>query len=174
MLENDFIMKKLLISIVLIGVLAYTSIAQEGQFSVAVSTDSLLMGNALEVTFSLKNVKGEQFEAPTFEGFEIVGGPNQSSSFQMVNGDVTQEMSYTYYLQPLDEGTFFIPPASIKTETGYLETQPLEVVVYPNPDGIIQEPNKPRSDFHFFDFPRTKQVPPATQKPKKKRKIYKL
>ena len=151
--------------------------AQEAQFSVSVSTDSLLMGNPLEVTFTLKNTDGKHFEAPVFEGFQIVGGPNQSSSFQMVNGDVSQEMSYSYYLQPVDIGTHYIPPASIETKDGFLETQPIEVIVYPNPDGIQQDFKKPRSNFHFFDFPRGHQTPappnPST-KPKKKRKIYRL
>ncbi|MEZ4980116.1 MAG: hypothetical protein R2769_00715 [Saprospiraceae bacterium] len=34
------------------------------------------------------------------------------------------------------EGSYFIEPASIEVD-GVMETLPLEVNVYPNPDGIV-------------------------------------
>ncbi len=152
--------------------------AQDASFTASVSMDSVLLGNYIEVSFTLKNGKETQFDAPQFEGFQIVGGPNQSSSFQMVNGNVNQEVIYSYYLEPLEIGTYFIPPATVEMEDGFLETTPLEINVYPNPDGIKQSPQQPQNNFHFFDFPRTKPStpnPPTTpQKPKKKRKIYKM
>ena len=169
-------MKKIITNLLFL-LITYCLHAQDAQFSVSISTDSLLMDNPLEVTFTLKNTDGKRFEAPQFEGFQIVGGPNQSSSFQMVNGDVSQEISYSYYLQPVDIGTHYIPPASIETKDGFLETQPIEIMVYPNPDGIQQNIRKPRSDFHFFDFPRSQPAPNTPQKPtksKKKRKIYRM
>jgi len=54
--------------------------AQDVKFTVAVSTDSILIGNYFEVTFSIENGDAKNFEAPAFQDFSIVGGPNQSSS----------------------------------------------------------------------------------------------
>lgn len=147
--------------------------AQEAKFSVEVSTDSILLGNHFTVTFTLENASGTEFEAPSFEDFILVGGPNQSSSFSMFNGNVNQSLSFSYFLEPKDIGNYYIHPASIKLENRVLETSPLEIMVVPNPDGVIQKPENPKrleSDMFFEKAPK----PKAPKKPKKKRKIYRL
>jgi hypothetical protein len=144
-------------------------------FSVEINRDSVLMGNYFKVTFLLEDGKGVNFQVPEFKDFEVVGGPNQSSSFSMVNGDVSQKMSYSFFLKPKMEGSFFIEPASIEVDGAVLETLPLEVNVYPNPDGIIQKeeermPNQ--MDFFFRDNDRLPEI--KREQPQKKRKTYKL
>ena len=150
-----------------------TLLGQSPSFTVEVSTDSLLMGNYMEVTFTLKEAAGKAFEAPTFEGFQVVGGPNHSSSFSVVNGDVSQELSYSYYLEPIDIGNYYIEPATIEVEGKVMESSPVEIIVHPNPDGIKQ-PLKKSNEYSIFGSPK----PPPTQVPpkktKKKRKIYKM
>ncbi len=167
-------MRQLFLTLFLLFGWIHLIIAQDVSFSVEVSTDSLLMGNMIEVKFALKNAHGTAIQTPDFEGFQIVGGPNQSSSFSMINGTTTQEISYTYYLKPIEEGTFYILPASIEVEGEFLETTPIEIIVYPNPDGIIQEmPSKKKQDMFSWDRPFST-PPKAKEKPKKKRKIYKM
>jgi len=174
---------------------------EEPQFSVTVSNASVLLGNYIEVTFTLKNSSGSQFEAPKFEGFDIVGGPNQSSSFSMMNGVTTQSISYTYYIKPKEIGNLYVEPAFIDADGTTLETQPIEIVVLDNPDGIIEKPQRrsqpqmdmfqfPSDDFfnfpdmdEFFKIPGIEQIPRGnnqeekkekSKKPKKKRKVYKI
>ena len=176
-------------SIILFSISLFIGIsllAQEGAtFKVEVSTDSVLLGNYIEVTFTLENANMEDFQAPTFEGFQIISGPNQSSSFSMVNGKVSQQASYSYYLEPKDIGNYYIPPASVSTGEQVLETMPIEIMVVPNPDGIIQQPKSKRNSFgndffdrndlfsrDFFGTPPSQQAP--RKKAKKKRKTYKL
>lgn len=175
-------------------------IQEEPQFSVRVSNSSVLLGNYIEVTFTLKNSSGSKFEAPQFEGFDIVGGPNQSSSFSMMNGVTTQSISYTYYIKPKEIGNLYVEPAFIEADGTTLETQPLEIMVLENPDGIIEKPQRksqgmemfefPSDDFFntpnlddFFNFPKIEKVPQdknkdgkkeEQKKPKKKRKVYKI
>ncbi|MCB0661132.1 MAG: BatD family protein [Saprospiraceae bacterium] len=144
-------------------------------FTVEINRDSVLMGNAFKVTFLLENGKGLNFQVPEFKDFEVVGGPNQSSSFSMVNGDVSQKMSYSFFLSPKMEGSFFIEPASIEVGGKVLETLPMEVNVYPNPDGIIQQDDEViqhNMDFFFRDNDEHPQ--PKMEEPQKKRKTYKL
>ena len=163
--------------------------AQEAKFTVTVSTDSVLLGNYIEVAFTLENAAMEEFQAPVFEGFSIISGPNQSSSFSMMNGKVTQSASYTYYLEPKDIGNYYIAPASVDTGESILETAPIEILVAPNPDGIIQNPQPQndvfgddffgRNDFFSRDFFGRDGLDNATppkpiKKSKKKRKTYKL
>lgn len=156
--------------------------AQDASFAVQLDRDTILMGNHFTVSFKLENASGQQFSPPAFENFDVIGGPNQSSSVMMVNGDVTQSIAYTYILSPKAEGRFFIDPAKIKTKSGDLFTEPLAVNIYPNPDGIIQQPRQNHQSFwdiDFFSMPQFPDIPepPATPEPKpkkKKRKTYKL
>jgi len=180
-------MKKIVMLLLLCFISFVVMEAQDAKFTVSVSTDSILMDNQFQVSFTLENVQGTEFEAPIFGDFDVLSGPNMSSNFSMMNGAVTQTMTYTYILRPKEVGNYFIEPASIKTGDSYLETAPLEVMVVPNPDGIIQKsPAQERNSrrdifgdmFDSSDFlrrmpsesaPRQEQV-----KPKKKRKTYRL
>jgi len=124
----------------------------EANFLVTVSTDSVLMENYFEVTFTIENAKAKQFKAPGFNGFDIVGGPNQSSMTSYTNGAMTSTTSYSYYLQPRYPGIFFIESASIQVDGEFLETLPIEILVVENPDGIIQNPSPRNQSDSFFDF----------------------
>ena len=152
--------------------------AQEVKILVETSSDSILLGNSFEVRFTIENAEVKNFEPPQFEGFTLVAGPNHSSTFTMVNGDVTRSVSYSYYLEPKDIGNYYIEPAIIDTGEEILETKPIEIIVLANPDGIIQKPNLDRKEFRFFDrgeirpmFPRK---PKQKKKTKKKHKVYKI
>ena len=136
----------------------YGLMAQEVSLKVEVSTDSILYGNYFEVRFTIENAGGD-FQAPDFDGFEVLSGPNTSSSFSMINGKVSQEASYSYVLRPMREGTLYIDPAAFKTGDEVLETEPIGVQVYPNPAGI--EENK------TFDSDRFGRAWPVPEKRKK-------
>ena len=190
-------MKKLsifLASFMMISLMAFSQ--QEAKLTVEVSNDSILLGNYVEVKFTIENTSVKNFEAPNFDGFNIVSGPNQSSSMMVSNGKVTQSVAYSYYIEPVEVGNYYIQPAFVDTEEGPLESMPLEVFVLDNPDGIIQQPRQNnrsnffnRSDFFggdsffggndffndFFDARKNPLLQEETVKPKKKkRKIYKL
>jgi hypothetical protein len=130
---------------------------QEGtKLSIEVSNDSVLLGNYIEVKFTVENGQVEKFEAPTFKGFNIISGPNQSSSMMISNGAVTQNTSYSYYIEPAEVGHYYIEPAYVTVAGEVLETMPVEIMVVENPDGIIQAPKRGgMNDFFggqgFFD-----------------------
>ncbi len=122
------------------------------KFTVEVSTDSILMDNYFEVKFILENADGQNFEAPDLsENFNVLSGPNFSTSMSMINGDVTQSMTIKYFLEPKDIGAYYILPANVETSDQVLETAPLEVMVVPNPDGIKQSPMR-SNDRLLFEF----------------------
>ena len=125
---------------------------QEATFTVKVNNDSILLGNRFSVTFSLKNGQGEDFFFPEFAGFIKVGGPNMSSQMNIINGAVSQSVQYTYFLEAHEIGDYYIEPASVKVGEAYLETAPVLVRVFPNPEGIIQTtPSSPGQENPFGD-----------------------
>jgi hypothetical protein len=150
---------------------------REPAFTVEVSTDSVLLGNMVKVTFKLENVPGAKFEAPEFTDFRLLAGPNMNSSFSMVNGISTQSVSYTFYLEPTEIGVFYIPPAFVETQGKVLETAPLPIKVAPNPDNIrqkiVEDDARIRFQWDNFGFPAIPDGEPAVQ-PSKKRKTTRL
>jgi hypothetical protein len=129
----------LLAVLLCMSVLTFAQALAPAKFTVRVSTDSVLMGNNFQVSFTLENADGINFKAPELAAyFDVASGPNTSSSMTMMNGQVSKSVTYTYYLSPREVGVFYIEPASIETENNYMETAPLEVMVVPNPDGIQQ------------------------------------
>jgi len=125
--------------------------AQEQSFTMEVSTDSVLIGNYIVVSYVLVNMDGD-FEGPSFEGFNIVSGPNTSSSMSSINGDVRKQMTYSYYVEPMEQGTVSIDPAYLVSDDHTHETSPKAIHVHPNPEGIIERPSLSRQfNFNFGD-----------------------
>lgn len=180
-------MKSRIFAMVITLFCAGAMVAQsQAQFTIEISSDSILLGNYFEVKFTLENAKGENFEPPAFSEFLLKGGPNTASSMSIINGEVTQSITYSYYLEPKDIGNYWVEPASIVVGDDVLETQPVEVVVFPNPDGIKQNiPQRQHFEFRMddFSFPMPKLEYPEgelapkekkEEKKKKKRKTYKI
>ena len=110
---------------------------QDVKFS-ASTKNVVLAGEQFRLTYTV-NAQGTSFSPPTFTGFAVLSGPNQSSSTQMqiINGVVTQSVSYTftYILQASKEGTFNIEPASISVDGKEYKSNPLNI-------RVIQSSNK--------------------------------
>lgn len=151
----------------------HLSAQSEVTFSVAVSTDSVLMDNYFEITFTLQNEAAEDFTPPSFENFEVLSGPNVSSRTSIINGNKTQSASYSYYLKPLEIGSYFVDPAHIQLKNIAISSSPIEVTIYPNPDGIIQQQQKQQSAWDNW-FNRDLLSPfPSEKQPAKKKKLTK-
>ncbi|NJK83817.1 MAG: protein BatD [Saprospiraceae bacterium] len=88
----------------------------EVTFKANVSRGSVLLGNGIEVLFTLEGAKGANFIPPIFEHFTVISGPNVRTMVQINNGKTKQSTVYAYYVQPNDTGLFYIEPASIEVE----------------------------------------------------------
>lgn len=115
--------------------------SQDAKMLVEISSDTILIGNYIQLRYTIENAKGN-FEMPELEGMMIISGPNTSSSMSMINGKVSIKASYTVYLKPVDIGIHSIGPAYIETENGTLESQPISIVAIDNPDGHQQNSNR--------------------------------
>ena len=112
--------------------------------TLTVSTKKQVMvGERFQVVFEA-NAEGKSFQAPSFEGFTVVGGPftSSSSSFSMVNGSMshTVKNTYTYALQAYKEGTFHIGAASLTVKGNKISSEPFDIQVLPD-DGTHAAPS---------------------------------
>lgn len=151
----------------------YAVAAQEQSITVEISPDNVLMGNEFELTFIVENVEIRSFDAPAFKDFRLIAGPMTSSMMQIINGKTSSRQSYTYILEPVNPGKFYIEPAFANLKDGsVLETQAIEITVQSNPEGIRQEKKSRKSQFD--EFFRSPQNPRPAEKQKAERKTYKI
>ena len=90
------------------------------------------IGEQFRLSFTL-NEKGSDLQLPDISNFDLLMGPStsQSSSIQIINGQTTQSVSfsYTYVLRAKEEGTFTIRPASIKVDGKIYDSNELSIQV---------------------------------------------
>ncbi|NHN25466.1 protein BatD [Flavobacterium jejuense] len=116
-------------------------LAQEIKFEAKVSKSTIGLNERLQVTFAI-NEDGDNFQAPNFEGFRLVGGPFQSTNFSWVNGVKSFSRSYTYVLQPTQKGTITIKQGVIEFDGQTYKTQPVTVAVTDAVE-LPKDPNDP-------------------------------
>lgn len=88
---------------------------QDVQFT-ANAPEAVRVGEQFRLTYTV-NSKGSDFKYEPMQGFNILSGPNSStsSSFQWINGKSSQTITttYTFYLSANEPGEYTIQPASI-------------------------------------------------------------
>lgn len=98
------------------------------EFTAKVSKKKLGLNERLRIDFEM-NQDGDNFEPPSFEGFRVLGGPNQSISNSWINGKRSYSKTYSFFLAPLKKGIATIGQAAIEVDGERYKSLPVEVVV---------------------------------------------
>lgn len=144
---------------------------QSPQFNVHLNADTIGLEDVLRLTFTMKNGNPEQFNPPDFDGWHVIAGPNTSSEMQIINGKMTQRLSYTYYLRAPEEGLHIIGKASASVNDHFLETEPQ--LVYVLPGKILRDEPAQARQWPGFRAPGIQPRPPAEQ-PTRRRPLYRM
>ncbi|MCK9205433.1 MAG: BatD family protein [Bacteroidales bacterium] len=111
--------------------------AQEIQLS-ASSKPVVAVGETFTLSYSL-NAQGAGFRGPNIQAFEVLSGPNTStsSSIRSINGRTSMTITYTYsyILQATREGAFEIPAASVTVDRKVYTSNTLNIKVIKNSNG---------------------------------------
>lgn len=98
------------------------------EFVAKVSKKKLGLNERLRIDFEM-NEDGDNFEPPDFEGFRVLGGPNQSISNSWINGKRSYSKTYSFFLAPLRKGPITIGQAAIEIEGQRYKSVPVDVIV---------------------------------------------
>ena len=109
-------------------VLCSITVTAQVQFDAKVSKKKLGINERLRIDFEM-NQDGDNFRPPSFDGFRVVGGPNQSISNSWINGKRSFSKTYSYFLSPQTRGKITIAQATIEIEGETYKTLPVEVEV---------------------------------------------
>jgi hypothetical protein len=129
--------------------LAFIVTAEDVNFTAKASKNKVVTGEIFEITFTI-NSNGVNFKAPSFNGFKVISGPSQSSSFQWINGKTSHSLSFSYKLIAEKEGNYTIKGATIESGGKTYTSNELTIeVVKGNPPQQQQQAQQRISP--FFD-----------------------
>ena len=96
---------------------------------------AVVMGETFRLQYTINTHNAKSFRVGNITDFDILSGPNQSSSTStsIVNGVRTSSrtLTFTCILRPKQQGTFTIPAATITAEGKQLTSKELTVKVLP-------------------------------------------
>jgi hypothetical protein len=124
----DFIKMNLKLFILTFFLMISSAGFAQVKFEAKASKQKLGVNERLRVDFEM-NQDGDNFKAPSFAGFTVVGGPNQVVSNQWINGKRTYSKTYSYFLEPTSRGKFTVGQAEITVDGEVYKTSPVQVEV---------------------------------------------
>lgn len=100
----------------------------------AQAPSQVIAGQPFQLTYTV-NQRARDLQAPDFADFDYLAGPytSQSSSTSFVNGRRTSSftLTYTYTLMGRKEGTFSLPPATIRVDGETYTSNGVKITVLP-------------------------------------------
>ena len=108
--------------------------AEELSFT-ANAPSAVVMGETFRLSYTINTHNAKGFRVGSIEDFDILSGPNQSSSSStsIINGVRTSSktLTFTCILRPKAEGTFTIPAATITADGALMTSKELKIKVLP-------------------------------------------
>jgi hypothetical protein len=86
-------------------------------------------GETFKLAFTLTDGEIQDMEVTSFGEFDVIGGPNRSSSISIINGKRSSSTSISYYLMAKNPGKFTIPPAVFTINGKKILTKPISIQV---------------------------------------------
>ena len=125
-------MKRILLILFVCG-FATLAMAQDVEFK-ASAPAQVIVGKPFQLSYTV-NKRAKDLRAPEFTDFEYIAGPytSQSQSTSFVNGKRTSSFvhTFTYTLMATNEGTFTIPPATVKVDGEQYTSNGVRITVLP-------------------------------------------
>lgn len=117
--------------LVLMVILCSSQVLAAAQLDARLDRYQLGIGETVNLHITLSQPGSSINTRPDISGltdFNIYG-QNQSHSTQIINGRRSEEITWSYEIEPLRQGELTIPAIQLKTPSGTLSTQPLKLQV---------------------------------------------
>ncbi len=104
-------------AILLLGILCPIFTDAQLSFTATVFPRTIGKNETAELKLMVENARQvEEITPPSFRDFIVVGGPNQESGMESINGVTRQYIGITYILKPRGKGKFTFEPAIAKAD----------------------------------------------------------
>jgi len=149
-IRNGNRLKLIAACVFLLSIVSCLPSFSQARFS-ASAPKSVPQNSNFQLSYTLENGNGSNLKPPAITDFQVLGGPNTSTSMQWVNGNVTQSITYSYILRPKNQGTFKIGKGSIQVAGVTMESN--EVTVQVTAPVAAQQQQRQRNPYDPFDDP---------------------
>lgn len=137
-------MRSIISCIIYFLCIGFSTAQNTTKFYAQTDARKIVEGSYVQVDFTLENGNGQNFKAPNLKGFDILSGPNRSTSMSIINGRSSNEVSYSFSIRPKAVGKIVIGSATINTNKGQLKTDPITIEV------VKGNKNKTNTDEELF------------------------
>jgi hypothetical protein len=117
--------------VLMVILLCSNQVLAAAQLDARLDRYQLGIGETVNLHITLSQPSSNVNTKPDISGltdFNIYGS-NQSHSTQIINGHRSEEITWSYEIEPLRQGELIIPAIQLKTPSGTLSTQPLKLQV---------------------------------------------
>ena len=97
----------------------------------ASAPDVVAVGDQFRLSYTVSTQNVKDFRAPSVKGFDVLMGPSRSYSKQNFNGNVTENLTYTYILLAKSEGEYTIPGATLSVGRDQYLSNSVKIKVLP-------------------------------------------
>ena len=136
-------MKQRILITITILLATFTYVKADELTFTADAPNAVVMGETFRLSYTINTHNAKSFRVGNITDFDILSGPNRSSSSStsIINGVRTSShtLTFTCILRPKKEGTFTIPAATITAEGKQLTSKELTVKVWPPDQQTAQQ-----------------------------------
>lgn len=93
--------------------------------------DVVVVGDQFRLSYTVTTLKVRDFRVPSIKGFDVLMGPSRSQQVQIVNGNSSSSITYTYILLATEEGEFSLPGATIVADGNQMASNSVKINVLP-------------------------------------------
>lgn len=155
------VIKKVFLAVIVLLLGVGSLLAQGVQFSTSVSNTEVGLQEPFQLKFSIEGASRiSDFAPPAFNGFQVLSR-QQMQSTNIVNGKVSQSISFVFILQPTAVGRFTIAGATARVDGNPLRSNPITITVDKGAGGQssagAQQNVQPANPFGFQPQPQQQQ-----------------
>ena len=97
----------------------------------ASAPDAVVIGDQFRLSYTVNTTNVRDFRVPSIKGFDVLMGPSRSQQVQIINGNTSSSITFTYILMATSEGDFSIPGATIVADGKQMASNSVKIQVLP-------------------------------------------
>ncbi len=109
------------------SVMSLVSYGQQVRFEVINTPEVVAVGEVFRIEFNVNTTKPDKFTPPKFKGINVIAGPSEFKSTEIINGNRTDQYSFVYVVSIDSAGTYTIPPAEISFDGKSYKTKEFKI-----------------------------------------------
>ena len=124
-------MRKSIFLLIVLTVISVHAFADGNVSFTASAPDAVVIGDQFRLSYTVNTAKVRDFRVPSIKDFDVLMGPSRSQQMQIINGNSSSNITFTYILMATEEGNYSIPSATIVADGKQMVSNSVKIQVLP-------------------------------------------